>query len=194
MSVEHEDYYISEKEVSSDQKNDTDVLPNSHFCVAKVRGARGVSRFATPSVYKLSAISFTEFFSAILWNIFCNKNKPAEGELRVSEYQDTLSWISAFFEYSLNTHFYDTLLSLDLVFSAKNIAELRDELILKTYELQWSSRDYKNSSDLISQFNRSLIKVLTLLDYDSEIAQELANEYTSTWSVTGLKKAPRKDE
>ena len=84
-------------------------------------------------IYCLSALSFSEFISEMLWSFFSQEKRPkgVEAITQQNECFDgySWSWINTFLEIFLQPRFYDTLVSLDLTFSEEERRELREKIM-----------------------------------------------------------------
>lgn len=140
----------------------------------------------SPLIYRLSSISFPEFVSALLWKIFSTKPSNLFSE----EYYKINSWGSAFLAYFLNPHFFDTLCSLNVTFSAEELSSFQGILSVEMMFFKSAGLlgKYKDSVGA-SKFSCTLSKLLTVIGFDSEKALELAREYTCTEDNTELSSA-----
>lgn len=168
FNVEGEFFYILDKKQITSNRDQSGNTPPTLIC-------------------RLSSISFPEFLSAILWNIFSNRNKPEVAKISSGKYvwgEYAGEWVEAFFRYFLDPCFFYTLSSLNLTFSSEEYSKLQFELgwVLGSSHFKALSSGYKDSARA-PRFTVTLCKVLTVIGVDSDKARELSSEYTSTWDT-----------
>ena len=134
----------------------------------------------------------------MLWTFFSQGKRPkgveAINQWTMSFDNDRWSWIDTFLEIFIQPRFYDTLVSLDLIFSEEERRELRMYFFRHDPFSGGFSSPYKNltASDKL-KLEGTLTYLLLLFGVDSDLVKEVVSTYIETGDYFDILRAVSKN-